>query len=52
VSESRRKDGRLDYGIERDYALAVGDCVVFVLGDRLGQRSLSNLVYIHQVGSL
>ena len=29
-----------------------GDSVVFVLGDFLGQRQLSNLVYIHQVGTL
>jgi pyruvate kinase len=44
----RRAD---DLILKRDWA-EVGDSVVFVLGDRLGQRNLSNLVYIHQVGSL
>jgi pyruvate kinase len=31
---------------------AEGDSIVYVLGDRMGKRNLSNLVYIHQVGNL
>jgi len=43
---------RADDLIQKRNWAEVGDSVVFVLGDRLGQRNLSNLVYIHQVGSL
>jgi pyruvate kinase len=42
---------RADDLIQKKNWAEVGDPVVFVLGDRLGQRNLSNLVYIHQVGS-
>ena len=31
---------------------AEGDSIVYVLGDRMGERNLSNLLYIHQVGNL
>jgi pyruvate kinase len=43
---------RADDLIQQKKWAEVGDSVVFVLGDRLGQRNLSNLVYIHRVGSL
>ncbi len=43
---------RVDALVQQKGWAAPGDSIVFVLGDRLGQRNLSNLVYIHQVGSL
>ncbi len=43
---------RADALIQEKSWAAKGDSIVFVFGDRLGQKSLSNLVYIHQVGSL